>query len=81
MKSSLPKVVAESELERACSLAGLERGQYFLMVAGSRRVANDALAALRQHLAVRLGLVRPESIDEIRVGHVASVVDDRNDDR
>ncbi len=57
VKSSLPKVVAESELERACSLAGLEKGQYFLMVAGSRRVANDALAALRQHLAVRLGLV------------------------
>ncbi len=63
IKSSLPKIVPEEELTRAATLAGLERGQYLLMVAGPRRVAHDALAALRQHLAARLDLIPKDRYD------------------
>ncbi len=63
VKCSLPKVVPEDELRRAAALAGLEAGQYLLMVAGPRRVAHDALAALRQHLAVRLDLIPKDRYD------------------
>ena len=63
VKSSLPKVVPEDELIRAAGLAGLEPGQYLLMVAGPRRVVHDSLSALRQHLAARLDLIPTDRFD------------------
>jgi len=57
VRSSLPKVVPEAQLERACAAAGLDKDQYLLLVAGPKRVVNDSLAALRINLANQLGLV------------------------
>jgi aspartyl-tRNA synthetase len=56
-RSSLPKVVPESELERAAVESRLEPGQYILMAAGPKKTVHDSLAALRLHLGGRLGLV------------------------
>lgn len=60
IRSSLPKAVPESQLEAAAAAAGLERGQYLLMVAGSSNVVNGALSALRMHLGAQLKLI-PEN--------------------
>ncbi len=57
IRSSLPKVVPESQLQEAASLAGLGRDQHLLMVAGTSKVVHDSLAALRQHLANQLQLI------------------------
>ena len=57
LRSSLPKVVSEQELERAGELAGLAQDQTLLMLAGKPKVVHDALAALRVHIARRHDMI------------------------
>jgi len=57
LRSSLPKVVSESELSRAAELAELGQDQTLLMLAGKPKVVHDALAALRLHIAQRHSLI------------------------
>ena len=81
VKSSLPKVVEEDELRRAAALADLQPGQFLLMVAGPRRVANDALAALRQHLAIQLDLIPKNRYDFLWVYDFPLLEWDENEQR
>ncbi len=57
IRSSLPKVVTEPELERVCRLAGSKTGDILLIVAGQPKVVNDSLAALRSHVATQRNLI------------------------
>ena len=51
LKSSLPKVVPNQELEDVGQTAQLKEGDIFLMVAGAPPLANPLLAQLRIHVA------------------------------
>ena len=51
LKSSLPKVVPNQELEAVGDAAGLQEGDLFLMVAGAPILAHPLLAQLRTHVA------------------------------
>ena len=57
IRSSLPKVVTEPELERICELAGSKAGDILLIVAGQPKVVHDSLAALRSHVAAQRDLI------------------------
>ncbi len=59
-KSSLPKVVPETQLEAAAEAAALAEGDLLAMVAGKPAVVHSALAALRLHLGRELSLI-PDS--------------------
>jgi aspartyl-tRNA synthetase len=81
IRSSLPKVVPEGQLEDAASLAGLERDQFFLMVAGTPKVVHDSLAALRQHLANQLSLISANRWDLLWVYDFPLLEWDSDEDR
>ncbi|GAB4112483.1 MAG: aspartate--tRNA ligase [Acidobacteriota bacterium] len=57
VRSSLPKVVPDAQLESAARAAGLERDQYLLMVGGPAATVNSSLSALRLHLGNQLKLI------------------------
>ncbi|MEE8349773.1 MAG: amino acid--tRNA ligase-related protein, partial [Acidobacteriota bacterium] len=60
VKSSLPKVVPETELERVSQTAQLEEGDLFLMVAGVQEIVHSLLSQLRTHVAKQEQLI-PEN--------------------
>lgn len=57
VKSSLPKVVPDSELMDVADRAQLGPDQLLLMVAGAPATVNASLSALRLHLGQQLGLI------------------------
>jgi aspartyl-tRNA synthetase len=60
VKSSLAKVISPAELEQLVAKAGLQTGDILFIVAGSRKVVNESLGALRLHLAQREKLIRSD---------------------
>jgi aspartyl-tRNA synthetase len=60
IKSSLPKMVPQSQLESAADKAGLKENQFLLMLAGPEKMVHEGLGALRLHLADKHKLI-PES--------------------
>ncbi|MBI4455337.1 MAG: aspartate--tRNA ligase [Acidobacteria bacterium] len=57
IKSSLPKTVSVSEMEKILAKAGSEKGSILLLVGGSYRMVAESLGALRLHIAHRQDLI------------------------
>ena len=62
-RSSLPKSVGASVLERAAELGELELGDILLMVAGAESQVNNTLSLLRLHLAKQQNLISDDRQD------------------
>ena len=62
-RSSLPKSVGESVLQRAAELGELEVGDILLMVAGAEARVNNTLSVLRLHLAKQQNLIPDDRQD------------------
>ena len=62
-RSSLPKSVGASVLQRAADLGELEVGDILLMVAGPESEVNNALSLLRLHLAKQQNLIAKDRQD------------------
>lgn len=60
IKSSLPKVVSQAELQRALQKAGAGSGALLLLVSGKRKTVEESLGALRLHVARQEGLIPEE---------------------
>ncbi len=63
LKSSLPKVVSEPELQALVEVSKTASGDAFLIVAGPAKVVHDSLAALRIHLGQSRKLIPEERND------------------
>ncbi len=57
LKSSLAKVLSEAELGATAEKAGLQSGDIFFVLAGSSKVVNESLSALRLHLGQKENLI------------------------
>jgi len=67
LKSSLPKVVPNQELEDVSQTAQLEEGDLFLMVAGPPALAHTLLAQLRTHVARQENLIPEDTYNFVWV--------------
>jgi aspartyl-tRNA synthetase len=57
LKSSLAKVLSEDELRATAEKAGLQTGDILFLLAGSSKMVNESLSALRLHLGQKENLV------------------------
>lgn len=81
LKSSLPKVVPQEEVEKAAKLAGLSNDQFLFLVAGSPKTVFDVLAALRLQLARKHGLIPDDSLNFIWVHDFPLLAWDETEER